>query len=221
MIKQRVMQPLRWIFDAIIAPPFCAHCKTFLSERALFCSTCFERICPIVSTDIVITKQYSMRIFAISEYQEPLRSLIIAKSWSDIVASEQLAELLWTMTYIRYQPCDFFVPIPLHWTRRISRGYNQAEVMAHILAKKNGCAVVDVVKRSKRTPFQSALPVIDRAGNVSDAFIATSKAQSITGKHIILVDDLMTTGATLKAVAKTLIPYKPASISAVVACRVV
>jgi predicted amidophosphoribosyltransferase len=56
---------------------------------------------------------------------------------------------------------------------------------------------------------------------VRHAFAATAVAEKIAGKHIMIVDDLMTTGATLKAVAQELVAYKPASINAVVACRVV
>lgn len=221
MGMQRLLTPMRWFFNTVIAPPFCAACKTFLTERTIFCELCFSVIHPIISHDVVVNKEYAMRIFAISEYQEPLKSLVIAKSWSDIIASQQLAQLMWTMTYFRYQPCDILIPIPLHWTRAVSRGFNQAEVIAQILADRKGVQMLNCIKRIKRTPFQSQLHIMDRPQNVKAAFAATSATHAITGKHVFIVDDLMTTGSTLKAVAKELIPFKPASICAVVACRVV
>ena len=220
-LKLHLGKYLQHAFDFFIAPPFCAYCKIFLSERAIFCERCLALIRPIVSTDVTVNKTYSMRIFAISDYQEPLKNLIVAKSWSDIVASQQLGQLIWEMSYFKYQPCDILVPVPLHWMRAAKRGFNQAEIIAQTLAKNKGCAVKNVIHRIKQTPFQSALAVVDRAANVSDAFKATDACNVITGKHIFIVDDLMTTGATLKAVAKELSHYKPASISAVVACRVV
>ena len=162
-----------------------------------------------------------MKVFAVSDYQEPLRSLIIAKSWSDHSASIQLAQLLWDMTYIRYQPCDIMIPVPLHWVRQVRRGYNQAEIMAQHLARKKGCHVHSIITRVKHTPFQSKLAIADRPENVKNAFAALPTAAVVAGKHIMMVDDLMTTGSTLRAMAKELIPYQPASITAVVAARVV
>jgi len=218
--QQLIKSGAHWILDTFIAPPFCAYCKVFLDERQIFCRACFERIAPLVSNDVQISSSQKISVFAVSEYQEPLKSLIVAKSWSDRVASQQLARLMWDMTYMRYQPCDILVPVPLHWTRKIRRGFNQAEVIADELAGYKGCRVINAVQRCKRTPFQSALPVIDRPDNVKDAFAATKNASEITGKHVMIVDDLMTTGATIRAVAKSLLPYKPASLAAIVACRV-
>ena len=207
--------------DAILFPPFCAYCKVFQKQPLIVCANCLALIKPIVSTDIIISSAYAMKVLAISDYQEPLKSLIIAKSWSDSIASQQLGHLIWTMTYFKYLPCDILVPVPLHWTRYAKRGFNQAEIMAQVLAEKKGCSVENLVKRVKRTPFQSTLAVIDRSQNVADAFVLKDPSRSLAGKHIVIVDDLMTTGATLKAIAKELARAKPASLSAVLACRLV
>ncbi|PKN03382.1 hypothetical protein CVU75_02475, partial [Candidatus Dependentiae bacterium HGW-Dependentiae-1] len=101
------------------------------------------------------------------------------------------------------------------------RGYNQAHEMARVLACKRGCAVAPILKRARRTPFQSGLPAAKRAENVKNVFtlIAGVDPALFTGKHIVLVDDLMTTGATLREAAKVLRTLNPASITAVVAAR--
>lgn len=207
--------------DSILAPPFCAHCKKYLEVRTIFCKNCQNMITPIVSKQIHINKNYTMSVFAVSDYKEPIKSLIMAKAWADTIASYQLGQLIVQKTYFKEMPCDYLIPIPLHWMRFAKRGYNQTEHMAHTLAKERGAVVAPIVTRLKRTPFQSSLSYDKRMQNVKEAFaLNTQTPEQFYNKHIILVDDLMTTGSTLHAVAKVLIPLKPASIHAVVACRV-
>ncbi len=206
----------------LIAPPYCAYCKDFLQADSVFCDVCFKKIMPVVSTNLAITKTKKITVFAVSDYKEPIKPLILAKGWSNIVASKQLGQLIWQLTYFKNIPCDVLVPIPLHWTRFSWRGYNQAEEIAHELSKQSGKPVVQLLKRIKRTAHQSKLTHDKRAQNVKDIFnIAQKDKNKYEGKHIVLVDDLMTTGATLRTAAKELYKLKPASISAVVACRVV
>ncbi len=208
--------------DHVIAPPFCAHCKDFLSTRTIFCTECWQKIDPIVSVQIPITKTQSMTVIAVSDYQEPLKSLILAKSWGDIVACNQLGQLIWQMTYFKHMPCDYLIPIPLHWMRFAKRGYNQAEEIAKVLAEQKNVPVATILKRVKNTPFQSSLAHHKRMGNVKEAFaLKNGDHAKYHNKHLVLVDDLMTTGSTLAYSAKLLLPFKPASITAVVVCRVV
>lgn len=205
----------------ILSPSCCAFCKSILAERAIFCIHCQNMIRPVVSTSIQLNKQYKLTIHAIADYREPLRPLILAKGWSDIIASYQLGELIWQHSNFKNIPADFLIPVPLHWTRFAWRGYNQAEEMAKVLGAKRNIPVVNLVKRVKKTKFQSTLSAEDRQRNVSEAFILTDNDENLyRGKHLVLIDDLFTTGATMRETAKALIPLKPASIAAVVPCRV-
>lgn len=206
----------------LIVPPFCVYCKQWLSERLIFCMRCNDLIQPIVSTQIAITASVSMSIFAISPYQEPLKSLILAKLQSQRLSSLQLGALMWELTSLDNLNFDFIVPIPLHWTRYAHRGYNQAEVIASIIAQKSGKPLVNLLKRRKRTLFQAQLSVEERSLNLQDAFDLTISQEDLkrySGKIILLVDDLMTTGSTFKTAAKKLLLVKPANIYGVVACR--
>ena len=206
----------------LVAPPLCAGCKLFLPERAILCAPCLESIVPVPSIMIPVTSSYQMKVFAISNYTEPIRPMILAKSWGNIVASTQLGELLWQLTPIRYVQFDYIVPVPLHWTRYAKRGYNQAEEMANAISHASGKPVVHLVKRSKRTPFQSTLEVSERTSNVEDAFSLTVRDKAIyKGKHLLIIDDLLTTGATLRATARELRRLNPEKLTAVVAARVV
>lgn len=97
---------------------------------------------------------------------------------------------------------DFAVPVPLHDTRLRERGYNQAMEIARGLAKLNGTTVMpDLCMRVRDTAAQLDLPLKERRANVRDAF---SCRRAVEGKRIAVVDDVMTTGATLHEVAATL-----------------
>lgn len=206
-------------FLFILAPPFCVRCKKWLSERRPFCVICERHIRPIVSTSLDITASHQMKVYAISYYAEPLKTLILAKSYGDSLASLQLGDLVWEKTVIQHQEFDVIVPVPLHWLRFAKRGFNQAHEMARIISAKSGKPIVCAVKRVRSTPFQSAVAAVVRRHNVKHAFELIDQADDLRDKHILIVDDVMTTGATLHAVARELLKSKPASITAVVACR--
>ncbi len=209
-------------FLSLISPPFCAHCREFLEVREPLCTTCKALIKPIVSTEILLTKNYSLKVFALAHYENPLQLLIRAKSYSNRVASVQLGELMSEQFPDYLLQADYLVPVPLHWTRYAWRGYNQAEVMAEIIGKKYNKKVVNLLSRDTRTTYQAQLSADLRYKNVAQVFSpAQLNNHELYNKNLVLIDDLMTTGSTLKAAGRELLHYKPASISAFVTCRVV
>jgi ComF family protein len=205
----------------VLAPPVCVYCKKKLLKRSHFCSDCFTKISPIVSYDLSLTLTKKIKVHALSGYNELLRPLVLAKRSKKVEGSYILADLIWKNTDFFQLPCDVLVPVPLHWTRRMQRGFNQAEEIAKFLAKKKGVNRVNLVTRVTQTIYQADLPIKLRADNVKDAFVLSESIDPLwfKGKHIVLIDDLMTTGNTLKYVARALLHLKPASITAFVACR--
>ncbi len=104
-----------------------------------------------------------------------------------------------------FSDVDTVVPVPLHWTRRLRRGYNQAEVIASEVAKALGARLrTDILARRRRTSSQTKLGIEEKARNVRGAFVIGRKFRIFSGKrksapfrHILLVDDVFTTGSTL------------------------
>jgi len=169
-----------------------------------------------------------MTVFAVSAYQDPVKNLMLKKFSHDIVASKQLGTLMLNMTSVSDISIDYIIPIPLHWTRYARRGFNQAHEMARVVGRDMKKPVINFLKRNKRTGFQSKLSVEERQMNVKNAFapawrfkIFKRNRDILAGKDILLIDDLCTTGSTLKSAAKVLLEFKPKSITALVACRAV
>jgi ComF family protein len=98
---------------------------------------------------------------------------------------------------------DVIVPVPLGKKRLKERGYNQSAMVAHPLALKlNVLYCPDLLSRRKETRSQVGLTRDERKNNISNAFIATSKA---FGKSVLIIDDVATTGSTLSAAAEALL----------------
>ena len=104
---------------------------------------------------------------------------------------------------------DAVIPVPLHWLRRWRRGYNQAEVIARGVAEELAIPVLTgVLRRVRRTRTQTRLDAAGRYGNVRSAFVADGSALVSSGNgmphHLLLLDDVFTTGATLLACERAL-----------------
>jgi ComF family protein len=113
---------------------------------------------------------------------------------------------------------DAIVPVPLHWHRRLTRGYNQAERIASPLAARLGLPLIPALRRIRRTPPQTSLGKADRLANLRQAF-RVPRPGRIRGLRLLLVDDVATTGATLDVAAAALRRAGAAGITAVVAAR--
>jgi len=210
----------------VIYPSLCRTCDRIILPQSVFCTACIQEIKPIVSIFLPLTSGMSMPVFAAGAYQGPLKALVLRKFGGDMLASKQLAHVMLATMPFDSISADLVIPIPLHWWRYAQRGYNQAVIMAREIGKELQVPASSMLVRSKRTSFQSRLDPEERRQNVFDAFAfhpwyRIKSMPNLQGKHVVLVDDLCTTGATLISAGKTLLPLKPASITAVVACRAV
>lgn len=147
---------------------------------------------------------------ALFNYEGPYRSLTKALKYNgNIPLGRHLARMLVSEMICaeHWKDVDTVVPVPLHWTRRISRGYNQAEVIAREIAAVLGARLeTGLLVRCRHTRSQARLSIENKAANVSGAFRINTRAlhYGSTGNHILLVDDVFTTGATLAECEKAL-----------------
>ena len=118
---------------------------------------------------------------------------------------------------------DIIVPVPLNYRRLVSRGYNQAGWLADAIGKQSGKTVAHAaLRRIRATPSQAGLSARARHKNVAGAFrVPPSKTKQIQGRKVLLIDDVLTTGATLGACAKALTQAGAAQINVIVLARVV
>lgn len=137
------------------------------------------------------------------------------KYGSHLPVAATLAELL--LGEIATAKPDCLIPMPLGAARLKERGFNQALEIARRIASKTGIALVpDGCRRVRETPPQTSLPWKERAKNIRGAFACGLDLQ---GKRIAIVDDVMTTGATLNELAKVLRSQGAAEVSAWVVAR--
>jgi ComF family protein len=117
-----------------------------------------------------------------------------------------LSELMLTarQTTLNRECIDYLVPIPLHWKRKWDRSYNQSERLAHLASRSSGIPVATgLLKRVQPTPTQTRLTRIQRMENVRGAFVYNRRTP-LAGAAILLIDDVLTTGATASECAKVL-----------------
>ncbi len=116
---------------------------------------------------------------------------------------------------------DMVIPVPLHWARRWKRGYNQAEVIAGAVAEAMGVPMRnDILERRRRTKTQVKLDIAEKGRNVDGAFGVTEAARATAAagggigdvRHIVLVDDVFTTGSTLESCHNALRSVFPPSV---------
>jgi len=118
---------------------------------------------------------------------------------------------------------DALVPVPLHWRRQWARRFNQSALLAEVIANASGCKVAHgALKRVKSTHQQVGLDKSARAQNVQGAFRVPAEGRiEVLGRKLVLVDDVLTSGATVDVCARTLLRAGAASVDVVVFARVV
>jgi ComF family protein len=144
---------------------------------------------------------------AVGHYGGLLRELLLRmKRAEGDYLSLALGELLWREGGQRLQQfdADVVVPIPLHWRRRLAHRTNSAALVAEVLAKRLGVPMADgLLKRSRHTERQSDLTQPERWKNVRRAFMVRG-GYHLREAHVLLVDDILTTGATCSEAARAL-----------------
>lgn len=221
----------------VLFPPVCALCR---GVGAVLCPACAARlvrvaglICERCGRSQADTEAGAglcdecrhaplplAQMRAALRYEEPASTLIHRLKYEGYFAlGRPLAAFLVAGWPAWAEPPDLIAPIPLHPRRRRQRGYNQSELLARPLAEARGVAfTAGALRRTRHTPPQVGLGPQARADNVRDAFAA--RPDLVHGHAVLLIDDVLTTGATMTAAAEALLAAGARSVSAYCLARV-
>lgn len=141
--------------------------------------------------------------YSFGDYTGALRRLIHLLKYRRVQALTQPFGAWLTQALPLDEQLDVVVPVPLHWTREFSRGFNQAELLAREITRRRGLPYAPALRRIQATTSQARMSRSERRRNVATAFVARRPA-AIAGKTVLLIDDVHTTGATLGACALAL-----------------
>ena len=195
-----------------LAPGSCAFCGVFSTgdERSL-CVNCFNDL-PWREPAASPTPGIFECSMAMMEYAFPVDAAIKALKFKrHLYYVPALAEVLCAACPLLPADIDSVLPVPLHWRRKTVRGFNQASELAAPVAHSLGIEILRGVKRCKATPSQSGLGAIARRKNLRHAF---STRYRVSSKHVLIIDDVVTTGATLMELGKVLLANGAQKVSA-------
>ncbi len=228
----------------LLLPPVCIACRTRINSHGLLCGDCFGKIefiapplCarlgvplpydpgePALSAAAIAAPPVYDRARAVARYSETMRDLVQSFKYGDRQEGLRLfgrwlaragAELL--------DDADLIVPVPLYRSRLWWRRFNQSAMLAQGLSRATGLPVdCFVLTRVRRTPSQVGLSPEQRKRNVAGAFrVEPSRISAVKGQRIVIVDDVITTGATVEACARVLKRAKAARVDVLALARVV
>jgi ComF family protein len=175
---------------------YCVDCKTPFLNRFPLDADGRCSLCRLGLTDFDT-------IYTFGSYADTLRELIHLFKYSQIRPLARPLGALIARAIPREHRFDLIIPMPLHWKKRWSRGYNQSELLAKEIARRWGVPIRKIVRRVKPTAPQAGLSNSKRRLNVRGAF-AVRKGANLKGLRVLLIDDVLTTGATAGACASVL-----------------
>lgn len=219
----------------LVLPGTCVVCHAHTPHSShRFCKVCDGRLraledrpqCPDCGAPVAVERspcqrcggrgyRFFERVVNLGVFADPLSDLIhrlkFSHGWT---IGALLADRAYRLPRVRnlVQEADVLVPIPLHWRRHIVRGFDQAQVFSRRLSQLSGKPIARPIVRVRATPAQSLQKRADRMRNVRNAFGLVSPAR-VEGRHVVIIDDVMTTGSTIKSFARVLRQARPHSMS--------
>jgi len=227
----------------IALPTLCVSCREPVDGEGV-CAECWAKLsfieppyCPrlgipfvydpgpdLLSMEAIANPPAYQRARAAVRYDEVARTLVHSLKYQD---RTDLAPAMgrWMARAGReiLDGADMLVPVPLHWRRAWHRRYNQSGALGRAIERTSGVKLRgDVLQRVRRTEQQVGLSRPQRASNVQGAFKVSAERQGeIAGRRVILIDDVLTSGATVDACARALLRAKAAQVDVLVFARVV
>lgn len=202
-------------FDAAVMPSRCAFCgMRTRSDEVAVCKGCYgdlpwagppPSISPFCAVVVPLT------------YEFPVDAAIKAlKFRRRLWYGPALGGLLHDALAALPSGIDAVLPVPLHWWRRWLRGFNQAQEIARPVARQLGAPIIGGARRLRATRSQSGLSAPERRRNVQGAFAAVRACRA---RHVLIVDDVITTGATIRQLGRVVLASGAEKVSAAAVAR--
>jgi ComF family protein len=227
----------------IALPTLCVACREPVHGEGV-CATCWAKLsfiappfCPrlgipfvydpgpgMLSMEAIADPPAYARARAAVRYDDVARTLVHALKYQDRTdLAPAMGRWMARAGHELLDEADMLVPVPLHWKRGWSRRYNQSGALARVIEQQTGVKVIsEALRRVRPTQQQIGLSRSERASNVQGAFkVAIPRQSEIAGRRVVLIDDVLTSGATVDACARALLRAKVASIDVLVFARVV
>ena len=233
----------RFTLDVAL-PPLCPSCRAPLGHGAGLCATCWSKLSLIeppycarlgipftydpgpglLSMEAIAAPPAYDRARAAVRYDDIARALVVRFKYADRL---DLAPMMgqWMARAGRelLRDADALVPVPLHWRRLWARRFNQSAALAEAISAMSKIAVLHgALQRVRATPQQVGLSKAQRADNVQGAFrVPAERKAEVAGRRLVLVDDVLTSGATVDTCARALLRAGAAHVDVLVFARVV
>ncbi len=231
-------------FVQTVLPPVCLACRKPAGAGGGLCAKCWqgagfierpycERLgapfaydsgMPLISPAAFADPPAFDRARAVMRFSDVARDLVHLLKYGDrLDLVKPFANWMIRAGDELLHEADALVPVPLHWTRLFQRRFNQSAELARAISRRKSISVIDdALERVRATPPQVGLARDERAKNVHGAFsIVKSARPKVKGKRVVLIDDVLTTGATANACARVLRRAGAARIDVLTLTRVV
>ena len=199
-LNRYLIKPIEDIFY----PPVCFFCNLYLpAKRKIICSSCWKKL-PRFGPVKTSKNNLSTRIYLLYKFNDTVRQLIHLFKYRRFLTLAQYfaEEIIKTYPYLSENNYSYIIAVPLHKTRLRERGFNQSQLLASYIGKYINVSVPDnILVRNRYTISQTMLDKNERCGNVANAFECNI---DLKGKKILLIDDIITTGNTIKECLKVL-----------------
>jgi competence protein ComFC len=208
--------------NELVCPECATQVRELPSDRCRLCGGAADGVLDICGECLELGEHPWTRAVSVFNYGGKVRNLIHHfKYHGGTHLTPWFAEKM-AMNWIKHGDCsllDVIAPVPLHPLKALIRGYNQAELLAQGVAKILNTPIIKPLRRQKFAKQQAMLDFSRRKANVKNIFTMQTNV-SMKGRKVLLIDDVMTTGATLAAATKVLLQqHEAASVSILTLAR--
>lgn len=228
----------------LVLPPRCLSCDDMVANQGGLCSSCWAElplidgpVCQrtgsplafdlgeaITSAEAIADPPLYRKMRVASRYDGTAQKLVLSLKFHDrLDLAKPLAGFMTRAGSALLEEADVLVPVPLHRSRFISRRFNQAALLSRQISNLTGvpCAL-QAIERIRSTKQQTSLQRNERRRNVEGAFkVPAEQAINVHGKRVVLIDDVVTTGATVSACVRALLRENAAHVDVIAFAKVV